>query len=191
MYQSVSDRSKNWRNTKDKTNTRTSDPKNWTNKKKPWDYYCIVTSEIDKTDEEIIASYHRLSRIEDSFRVLKSNLDARPVFVWNKQRIKAHFLVCFIALTIVRIIQHYVQQHKGLDTLNLDRWEAGITAERLQEALLSHQVATDVNGVCLFNKRCDDLKLVYEALGVKEEYSRYTIDEVSAFKRSINKLNII
>jgi len=154
-------------------------------------YYCIVTSEIEKTDDEIIDSYHRLSRIEDSFRVLKGNMAARPVFVWNKKRINAHFLICFISLTITRLIQHYVLVHQGKDTFNLDGWEQGITVQKLQETLAGHNVTTDINGVCLFNKYSDDLKLLYQALGIDYHLPRPTIDEVNKFKNRINKMTFI
>jgi len=150
-------------------------------------YYCIVTSEIDKTDDEIIASYHRLSRIEDSFRTLKGTLGARPIYVSNPDRIKAHFLICFIALTIVRLIQHHVLKYKDNDPTNLNGWEQGITPDKLQDALRNHNVATDINGVCLFNKKCDDLKLIYAALGIDHVLSRPTIDHVHKFKNQINK----
>jgi len=55
-------------------------------------YYTIMTSEINKSDEEIISKYHGLSRIEDSFRITKSNLEGRPTFVRTPEHINAHFL---------------------------------------------------------------------------------------------------
>jgi len=71
-----------------------------------WDgFYAIVTSEIDKTDDEIIDIYRGLWRIEESFKVTKSDLEARPVFVTREDHIQAHFLICFIALTILRLLQ--------------------------------------------------------------------------------------
>lgn len=63
-------------------------------------YYSIVTSEINEDDKEIINRYHGLSRIEDSFRIIKSDLEGRPVYVWTEEPIKVHFLICFISLTI-------------------------------------------------------------------------------------------
>ena len=63
-------------------------------------YYSIVTSEINEDDKEIINRYHGLSRIEDSFRIIKSDLEGRPVYVWTEEHIKVHFLICFISLTI-------------------------------------------------------------------------------------------
>ncbi|MCL5982539.1 MAG: hypothetical protein M1571_08550 [Firmicutes bacterium] len=50
--------------------------------------------------------YGGLWRIEQSFRVMKSDLYARPVFVSKNEHIRAHFLICFVALLIIRIIQH-------------------------------------------------------------------------------------
>lgn len=69
-------------------------------------YYAIVTSELDKSDSEIIDIYRGLWRIEESFKVTKSDLKARPVYLSRQDRIESHFLICFIALTIIRILQH-------------------------------------------------------------------------------------
>ena len=98
-------------------------------------FYSIVTSEIDENDKEIINRYHGLSRIEDSFRIMKSDLEGRPVFVWTEEHIRAHFLICFIALTIIRIIQYKILKYENKSTLNVDGWEQGITANKLKDEL--------------------------------------------------------
>ena len=98
-------------------------------------FYSIVTSEIEEEDKEIINRYHGLSRIEDSFRIIKSDLEGRPIYVWTEEHIKAHFLICFIALTIIRIIQYKIWKYENKSTLNVDGWEQGITAEKLKEEL--------------------------------------------------------
>lgn len=69
-------------------------------------YYAIVTSEINKTDDEIIDIYRGLWRIEETFKVTKSELEARPVFMSRKEHIEAHFLTCYIALVLIRVLQH-------------------------------------------------------------------------------------
>ena len=69
-------------------------------------YYCIITSEVDWEPSRVIDTYRELWRIEESFKVTKSYLKARPVFVWTPEHIEAHFLTCYIALTIERIIEH-------------------------------------------------------------------------------------
>jgi hypothetical protein len=68
-------------------------------------YYCIITSEVGWTDEEIIECYRGLWRIEETFRVTKSDLRCRPVFVSRHDHIEAHFLVCYVALVLLRLIQ--------------------------------------------------------------------------------------
>jgi transposase len=68
-------------------------------------YYAIITSELDETDDNIIEMYRGLWKIEESFKITKSNLDARPVFLTREDHINAHFLICFIALLIARIVE--------------------------------------------------------------------------------------
>jgi hypothetical protein len=67
-------------------------------------YYAIITSEWKKTDQEIIDIYRGLWRIEEAFKVTKSDLAARPVYLSRNDHIQAHFLICFIALVIVRLL---------------------------------------------------------------------------------------
>ena len=69
-------------------------------------YYAIVTSEMDKTDSEIIDIYRGLWRIEETFKITKSELDDRPVYVSTKEHIEAHFLTCYLALVLSRVLQH-------------------------------------------------------------------------------------
>ena len=71
-------------------------------------YYMIATSELDTPDQEIIDKYHGLTQIEDQFREMKGTLEARPVFVNTPEHIHAHLLVCFIALTMMRLVQRRI-----------------------------------------------------------------------------------
>jgi len=67
-------------------------------------YYAIVTSELDMSDGDIIDTYRGLWEIEETFKVTKGTIEARPVYVSREDRIGAHFLTCFIALVIIRLI---------------------------------------------------------------------------------------
>ena len=69
-------------------------------------YYSIVTSEKNLTDKEIRDIYKGLWKIEESFKITKSDLETRPVYVWTKEHIEAHFLTCFISLIILRLIEY-------------------------------------------------------------------------------------
>ena len=68
-------------------------------------YNLLVTSEIEMKDQDIYNTYHNLWRIEESFRIMKSDLDARPVFAQKENTIKGHFLICYLAVLLERILQ--------------------------------------------------------------------------------------
>lgn len=72
-------------------------------------YYSIVTSEENLSDIEIRNIYRGLSKIENTFKVTKSNLESRPVYVWTPEHIEAHFLTCFISLVIIRLLENKLQ----------------------------------------------------------------------------------
>jgi transposase len=69
-------------------------------------YYAIVTSEYKESDDKIIDMYRGLWKIEESFKVTKSDFESRPVYLSLKEHIDAHFLTCFISLVIARILEY-------------------------------------------------------------------------------------
>ena len=72
----------------------------------------MVTSEVEMTDEDIYSTYHNLWRIEESFKIMKSDLDARPVFAQKVETIKGHFLICYLTVLLERILQFKVLENK-------------------------------------------------------------------------------
>lgn len=68
-------------------------------------YNMIVTSETDMSPEDIYHTYHRLWKIEESFRITKSFLDARPVYVQKRETIYGHFLICYLSLFLLRVLE--------------------------------------------------------------------------------------
>lgn len=80
-------------------------------------YYMLLTSEMETSDDEIIDMYRGLWKIEESFKVTKSELEARPVYVWQKEHIEAHFLTCFVALTIARILENKLERKYSIGTI--------------------------------------------------------------------------
>jgi transposase len=68
-------------------------------------YYAIATNECDKADDEIVEIYRGLWKIEESFKITKSDLEVRPVYLSREDRIRAHFLICFLSLLIARILE--------------------------------------------------------------------------------------
>lgn len=68
-------------------------------------YYGIVTSETELRAEDILDAYHSLWKIEESFRIMKSTLELRPIFHWTEKRIKGHFVICFLAFLLERTLE--------------------------------------------------------------------------------------
>ena len=68
-------------------------------------YNLLVTSELDMEPLQVYHTYHNLWKIEESFRITKSHLDARPVYVQKKETIYGHFLICYLSLFLLRILE--------------------------------------------------------------------------------------
>lgn len=74
-------------------------------------YNMLVTSEISMDGKDIYIGYHNLWRIEESFRVMKSQLDARPVYLQKEDTIIGHFLICYLAVLLTRLLQFKILQN--------------------------------------------------------------------------------
>lgn len=79
---------------------------------KYYGYNLLITSETEMTDLDIYNTYHNFWRIEESFKIMKSDLDAHPVFVQKERTIKGHFLICYHTVLLERIIHFKVLENK-------------------------------------------------------------------------------
>lgn len=96
-----------------------------------WDgFYGIQCSQQELNVTEVLAAYHSLWKIEESFRVIKHTLQARPIFHWTAQRIKGHMVLCFISFLLQRTLELALQKRK------LD-----VSVSSIREALSSLQVS--------------------------------------------------
>lgn len=154
-------------------------------------YYTLMTSETEKTDREIIDKYHGLSRIEDSFRIIKGDLEGRPVYVRTPEHINAHFLICYIALTMIRLIQYKVLKFQGKGVLNEDGWESGVTANRIKKALLSFQVDALPGGYYRLTKPTEDMQLILNSLGIRADLRLPTVSELRQLKYNFDKTSVM
>jgi transposase len=148
-------------------------------------YYQLVTSELGMKPKEVIDKYHGLSRIEDQFRIMKSSLSTRPVFVRNKKHIIAHLLICTIALIVMRIIQNKIVDSGLLPSAN-DKdlnWTNGLSAERVQIALNKWQVEKMPGDLFRFLNIDDpDLKLILDAFSINIPYKLFQRGELKNIK---------
>ena len=111
-------------------------------------YFCIITSELDYDERKMRQVYGGLWQIEQSFRIMKTDLYARPVFVRKNEHIRAHFLICFVALLLIRIIQHRM----GEKTLSVERIERALSAATCQILKGGIIHLDDVGGAIAFQK---------------------------------------
>jgi len=144
-------------------------------------YYCIVTNLFDEGknkgkfgDDKIIDIYRGLWRIEDSFRVTKHELETRPVYLSRNERIEGHFLICYIALVIIRLMQ----KATGFK----------YSPAKLIEAMNNISCSNESENLYLFNYRSDISNALGQALNLdftKQRLSRADIKKnLSYVKKS-------
>jgi len=119
-------------------------------------YYAIVTSELDMPDGDIIDTYRGLWEIEETFKVTKGTIEARPVYVSRQDRIGAHFLTCFIALVVIRLIQKKTDRR--------------YSPEKIIECLNRLSCSNEQDNLYLFDYRSSVSDAIGDALGI--DFSR-------------------
>lgn len=134
-------------------------------------YYALVTSEIDMPDSDIIGRYRGLWRIEDSFRVLKSDLEGRPVYVRREDRIEGHFLLCFVALLMTRLLENKLC-HK-------------YSIRKIQEALKNATCRKITSGIYSLNKQDDVFRTLENVYDVSLNYKNVRIEQIRLYRKEI------
>jgi len=156
--------------------------------KKNFGYYQLVTSELKMDEKEIIEKYHGLSQIENQFRIMKGELSTRPLFVRNPKHIKAHLLICMIALTVMRIIQNRIVKSGFVPSAAEKEvcFTMGLSGERIQHALNKWQVDLLPGDYYKFMNITDpDLKLILDAFKIKIPPKFYRKAELKYLKTNI------
>lgn len=147
-------------------------------------YYTIVTSETSMSDKEVINTYKNLVEIEDQFRVMKSTLDTRPVFVRTKEHIIAHLTVCTVALLLIRLIQRQITLYMSKSGYKSEKlYESGLSANRIQNAMNKWTVDRIGDQYYRFANIDDpDLKLILDAFGIVIPPKCFTLAELKHLK---------
>ena len=86
-------------------------------KEEKYDGFYASCTNLDDDGSEIAAINHARWEIEESFRIMKTEFEARPVYLQRDDRIKAHFLTCFIALLVYRILEKKMDEKYSCETL--------------------------------------------------------------------------
>jgi hypothetical protein len=136
-------------------------------------YYSIVTSELHLSDGEIIDIYRGLWEIEETFKITKSVLSARPVYLSEYDHIDAHFLVCFISLVIIRLMQKATGK----------KFSAAAIAECLNRIECVHEH----ENIYLFGYKSEISDALGEAFGIDFTKKRLALSEIKKILGSVKK----
>ena len=150
--------------------------------RKSMGYYQIVTSELAMDPQTVIDKYHGLTQIEDQFRVMKGDLETRPLYVRTPEHVDAHLLTCMIALVMLRIIQKKVRDLGETDRDDV-YWNVGMSAERIQKALNKWKVDALPDDLYRFMDIDDpDLSLILKAFDIRIPAKLYRRSELKSLK---------
>ena len=127
-------------------------------------YYVIITSEWRESDEKILDIYRGLWQIEEAFRVCKGDLEVRPVYMSRQDRIEAHFLICFVALVIARLLAQFLR----------NKFSVGRIAESLARSSGSHME----QNWYIFNHADEVTRAVLENMGIDIGKKYMTLGEI-------------
>jgi len=134
-------------------------------------YYALVTNDLSLSAFDVIKAYKGLYRIEESFRVTKSDLEGRPVYVWSDAHIRGHFLTCYIALTLYRLLQR--------------KTDCKYSVKSLQEALTSAQAVKLQKDIYLLHDTTEVFKEVNRLFEYSLDYKRMRLEDLRASLKAI------
>ena len=115
------------------------------------------------SEQDIIEMYRGLWKIEETFKVTKSDLKSRPAFVWTENHIRAHFLICYVSLVILRLVQYRLKW----------KYSASVIRDNLRKVVGRKQQNT-----YLFSHYNQALEDIGKEFGVDFEREHYTLQEI-------------
>lgn len=130
-------------------------------------YYSIVTSELNMSDKELRRVYRGLARIEDTFKISKSELESRPTFVWTKEHIESHFLTCFVSLVILRLLEQKTAKKYSIS--------------KMIESMRNYNCTTLSHSINLFNAYDDIIEFMANIYNIKLDNSLVSTQTLKKF----------
>ncbi|MEW6063580.1 MAG: IS1634 family transposase, partial [Nanoarchaeota archaeon] len=140
-----------------------------------WDgLHGVISNCKELTNEEILAKYTDLWQVENAFRVTKHDLKIRPVFHWKPERVKAHFVISFVAYSLVKYLEYRV----GLQYVKM-------SPEKIRQTLIRVQTSIHYNKeknirYALPSKIPQEAKKIYKILEIPLNTTPYILEKCSA-----------
>ena len=138
-------------------------------------YYVLISSEVNLTEAEIIEKYRGLWKIEESFKVMKSDLERRPVHVRRNDRVEGHFLICFLALLFSRILE-----------LKLERRHS---VRRIQKSLKDATCRMIDKGTYSLNTQDEVFKDIEKSFQVSLNRDYAKVEHLRKYRKDIKKVS--
>ena len=142
-------------------------------------YYAIQCSDLSLNPLKVIDNYHYLFKIEESFRILKSTMETRPIFLWTPKRIKGHFVSCFIAFLLERELE-----------LRLRKRKIDFSTERIKTALNTMEFSeVEIEGQKYFlkGKHNSLASKIFAALKIKQPLNLMAEEQALEYIQKIRK----
>lgn len=144
-------------------------------------YFCIITSELDYDYKKILEVYGNLWKIEESFRITKSDLEVRPIYVNTTEHINGHFMICYTALVIIRLLQLKLKNKlsterivKALNSCRCTIPEKGIIHLVRGTITKSYKQVIDKHGKLVSTtKLIDNDETIMDLLNIIESFNSY------------------
>ena len=131
------------------------------NHEKRFDGFFGIQTNLEKINaKEILSTYRGLWQVEQTFRIAKSNLEIRPVFHYNTKRIRAHFLMCYMSLALIRYAEFQLRKNN----LNYTIDQLHLLLDQMRLARMHH---SDNNVYTLLEDPPPELASIYQALNIK------------------------
>lgn len=140
-------------------------------------YKATAKAEGGVADEEILNSYSKLVRIEECFRIMKSNFSIRPIYLSNHNRIVAHITICVLALIMLRLLQ-----------IKLDENNCSMSLNEISSTLLNAEVAAMSNdGIDGFFNVLEDVRDVYTIENLQKDENDEDVDAVEKYIKTFKE----
>ncbi len=134
-------------------------------------YYAVQTNEENLTPQEILSAYHNLWRVEESFRIMKSTLEVRPMFHWTEERIKGHFVICFLSFLMERTLEFKLRE-KNIE-FSVNKIREALNSMKFSEITLNDETY-------IVKNKCLDLgNKIFSALRVKSPSNITPVKELN------------
>ena len=153
-------------------------------------YFCLITSELDYDYNKIMQVYSELWKIEESFKITKTNFLSRPFYLKTENHIRGHFLICYCALLIVRLLQYKMGYKLSVERIVKALNSSNCLVEEREEIRVLknsdyQEYKRDSTILSSEIESLNDFLLILSIMNIEVPRSRY---KINSFKEYLNTI---